>query len=310
MRRVIVSCVTVLSVVAGTACGSSGDPTGTGGSTGTSGDTGTGSTGTAMTTTSATGTGGGGTGGSSGLGPAPHTIVYAGTSVGVDMRETTDDSFNGLALTSYVASADERPELGTNQVKDASGDAFAVIGRWAGGTTGGKLYNAGNMGLLDFPANGGFQYAIGQGSDSLPSSGVTAYTLKSKTTATVSDGSLSPGTISGSLAADFTGAGSKIGFSLTLDLPGDATYTIATTGGAANPSTSGTVVDAFVKGSFAANIPITSTGAACKSGAVCTGTVFGFVAGPNADRVALVAHVFAGAGGSPKSVSGANVFSR
>jgi hypothetical protein len=235
--------------------------------------------------------------------------VYAGTIVGVDARETTADALDGLRLLSYTASANEHPDVGTNQVLEPSGDSFVAIGRWGGGTTAGKFYQAGNMGLLDLPANGGFQYAIGNGTSTLPSSGATSYTLLDTTSATVSDGSLSPGTVSGTLAANLAGSGTKVGFSLTLNLPGDTTYTITTTGGTANPATSEAMLAPFFTGGFSATLPM-SGGAACQNSSSCFAIVDGFFAGANADRVALVAHVYSGAGGTPKSVSGAAVFKR
>lgn len=246
------------------------------------------------------------------LGSGPFTLVYAGSTVGIDMRPIAAGkaTFDGLKLTAYEASDDERPTAGTNEVKDSNGDAFVAIGRWGGGTTGGKFYNAGNAGLIDFPANGGFHYAIGNFADPIPSSGPATYTELSKTAATVSDGSLAPGTITGTLAANLAGADTKVGFSITIDIPGDATYTLTTTGGTANVSTTEAQVlsGGNVKGAFYTNLNITSNGAACVD--TCSGGVDGFIAGPNAERIALVAHVYKGSGGAPKSVAGAIVFKK
>lgn len=319
MRAEILGYVATSSLVVASlaACGDSTTATGAGGSTSATGGTTTasassstvtasassGSTSSAGTTSSSTGAGGGPV-----IGAAPHTLVYAGTIVGIDERKTTADVVTGISLDSYVVSADERPELGTNQVVDASGDAFVVIGRWAGGTTAGKFYQAGNMGLLDFPANGGFHYAIGNASAPIPSSGAATYALASTTSATVSDGSLQPGTITGSLGAILAGSNSKVGFSITLDVPGDAMYTVATTGGSANPMTSQISIDPTIEGAFGGSFPM-SGGGACQGAPTCFASVFGFFAGPNAERAALVVHVFTGGGGSPKSVSGALVFS-
>jgi hypothetical protein len=247
------------------------------------------------------------------LGPGPYTIAYAARFAGIDLRPVAAGkaTFDGVKLTGYEFNANEQPTAGTNQVNDASGDAFVAIGRWAGGTTGGKFYQAGNAGLMDFPANSGFHYAIGNPADPIPSSGAATYALLAKTPVTVADGSIAPGTFAGTLAANLAGATSKIGFSFTLDVPGDATYTIATTGGAGNVATSEAQVDTTgVKGAFTANVVLTSTGAACSGGAVCTGAIDGFVAGPSAERIAIVAHVFAGSGGAPKTVSAAAVFQK
>ena len=247
-----------------------------------------------------------------GLGPGPYTVVYAGSTVGIDMRTVAAGkaTFDGVKLTGYEASEDEHPTAGTNEVKEVSGDAFVAIGRWAGGKTGGKFYEAGTGGLIDLPANGGFHYAIGNFADPVPASGQTAYTELAKTAATVSDGSLAAGTISGSLAANLTGDATKVGFSITIDIPGDAVYTLATTGGAGDVSTTEAemLTGGNLKGVFTANLDVTSAGAACEG--TCSGSVYGFVAGANAERIALVAHVYKGSGGSPKSVAGALVFKK
>lgn len=245
------------------------------------------------------------------LGPGPYTLVYAGTVVGIDARPIAPGkaTFDGIKLVAYESSADEHPALGTNGVQEASGDAFVAIGRWAGGATTGKFYTVNGTGLIDLPANGGFHYAIGNFTDPLPSSGSATYTELSKTAASVSDGSVAPGTISGSIAATFAGADTKIGFSIDLDIPGDAKYTLATTGGTSDVSkTEATISSGQVKGAFFTTLNLTSTGAAC--GGSCSAVVDGFVAGPNADRIALVAHVFNGGGGSPKSVAAAIAFKR
>lgn len=246
-----------------------------------------------------------------GPGDGPFTLVYAGTTVGIDGRPIVQGkaAFDGAKMIGYEASTDERPQLGTNQVKEVSGDAFVALGRWSGGATTGKFYEVNGNGLIDLPANGGFHYAIGSFTDPMPASGAATYAELAKTVATVSDGSVAPGTITGSLAVDFAGASTKLGFSIVLDIPGDATYTLATTGGTADVSASeAELATGVIKGAFYANLQIASAGAAC--GGSCAGVVQGFVAGPGAERVALVAHVFNGAGGSPKSVTGAIAFKR
>ena len=63
-----------------------------------------------------------------------------------------------------------------------------------------------------------------------------------------------------------------------------------------------------VKSGFYTNLQITSAGAAC--GGSCAASVDGFIAGPAGERVALVAHVYSGSGGSPKSVAAAIAFKR
>lgn len=253
-------------------------------------------------------------GGGATIGAGPYTIAYAGTEVGIDMRTVADGkaTFESGKLTAYESSEDERPSLGTNQVGDVAGDAFLAIGRWSGGTTAGKFYEIAGSGLLALPANGGFHYVIGQAVTALPASGNATYSVLAKTAATVSDGSAAPGTVSGSLAAQFAGDATKIGFSITLEVPGDATYTLTTTGGVADVSTTeASIGQGDVKGAFYTSLTLTTTGAACAGSAgSCSGAVYGFVSGANAERIGVVAHVYQGSGGSAKSIAGAIAFKK
>jgi hypothetical protein len=240
-------------------------------------------------------------------GPGPFNIVYAGTIVGIDFREAGTATFDGDAMVAYEAYEDEHPELGSNTANEVFGDGLVVAGRWAGGTTAGKFYEAGNGGLIDFPANGGFHYVMVNPISALPAGGMTSYTAVASTAATVSDGSLATGTIDGTVAADLAGAASSLGVSLTIDIPGDTTYTIETTGGSGDPSTSEIEFSPTITGVFYANLPM-SGGGACAGGGICSAQVDGVLGGANGERIALVVHIFAGSGGAPKSVTGAMVF--
>jgi hypothetical protein len=248
------------------------------------------------------------------IGPGPYALLYAGTIVGIDQRPVAAGKaiFDGAKLTGYESSTDERPTLGTNTVADVTGTSLFAMGRWAGGTTGGKFYAAGDAGLIDLPANGGFQYVIGIGAEPIPSSAATtAYTTLATTTATLSDGSFAPGSVTGTLAANLAGASTKVGFSVTLDIPGDTTYTVSSAGGTADPSTAGTGTSTTIKGAFFDNTTtVTTSAASCSGGIGCAGAVYGIVIGPAAENIALVVHVYSGAGGSPKTVSGAIVFKK
>lgn len=253
---------------------------------------------------------------SGGIGPGPYTIVYAGRFAGIDSRSVADGkaTFDGFKLTGYVATGqemDEMPTIGTNTASDVAGSSLFAIGRWGGGTTDGKFYNADAAGKMTFAANGGFQYAIGRPADPIPSSGLTTYTIDKKTAATVSDGSQAPGTITGTLAINLAGATTKIGLSVSIDVPGSGVYTAETTGGVADPSQSeATLGMGSAKGVFYFFKNITNAGGACAGGGACSVNVNGAILGPNAESVIMAVHVFAGAGGSPQSVSGVLAFKK
>lgn len=240
----------------------------------------------------------------------PYSLIYAGQIVGIDSRQVLDGkaTFDGQKLTGYEADGrpDEKPKVGTNTVQNVAGGTGYVMGRWAGGVAAGTSTDT-------YAANGGFQYVIGQGADPIPSTGATVLTLANKTVATVSDGTLAPGTVSGTAATVYSGATTKIALSLSLDVPGDTTYTFETTGGVADPSQSDAQLadPAFdkTKGGFFVNRNVTPVGAACPGGGSCSVAIRGFV-GKNGDFVAVVMHVYQGSGGSPKSVTGAIVFKK
>lgn len=298
---------------ASSSSGSSGTSSGDAGGTtdAPSGDTGTGDTGASDTGTDSPATGT--------VGPGPYTLVYAGTFAGIDGRSVDDGkaTFDGLKLTGYTAKgpeADESPKIGTNTANDVAGSSIFAIGRWGGGTTDGKFYEAGAAGKMTFAANGGFHYAIGIPANPLPASGTVTYTVDKKTAATVSDGSSAPGTISGTLAIAYAGTATKVGLSFTIDIPGNGTYTAETTGGVADPSQSEAMVPNLTgpnapKGIFYFNKNITNAGAACTGGSCAVG-VDGAIYGAAGETVALAVHVYSGAGGSPKSVSGILAFKK
>lgn len=243
------------------------------------------------------------------IGGGPYSIVYAGTSVGIDSRKATKATLENGLLKAYTASVMEAPDRGTNQVVDTGGEGPVAWGRWANGTTAGAFYNN----TFTFTANGGFHYVIGKPTTAIPASGGGTWAVKGKTSATVSDGTLAPGTISGSIGVAFAGANTKIGVSLSLNIPGDATYVIDSQGGAASPATSQIKVfsENFFSTDGTAPIKLT-TGGACSvaGGADCIAVVTGFIGGDSADHIGLVVHVFKGAGGAAKTVSGALVFKK
>lgn len=245
------------------------------------------------------------------IGVAPFAIVYAGTQVGIDARFASAATFSGNGLSQYKIDdpAEERTN-GSAKVVDTGVSGSVAWGRWNDGLTGGPNDNA-----VTLPANGGFHYVIGRPLVPVPASGGGTFTLAGKTPVAVSDGSLATGTASGTLAVAYGGeAGTKIGLTLTLDLPGDFTYQVTTNGGSADPSMS------EISGLYAprqtnpkvyfaaANPPITvNGGGACTGQPSCRASINGFL---GEDHVGLVVHLYRGSGGAPKSVSAAFVFKK
>lgn len=317
MNRWIIGLVSTLPALA--ACGSGGGSSGTGGSgggssttststsssSGSTSSTGTGGAGTGGAGTGGAGTGGAGAGGGAGL-MGPYAIAYAGTFVGVDGRRPNSATFTGSALDGYVASADEQPLIGTAQALDVFTDSLVLAGRWAGGTTAGTFYGK----TFTFPQDGGFQYVIGSRTPTLPGSGAPAYSLIHASPTTVSDGSLAPGSSNGAIGVAFAGDATKVGASFQLVLPGDQTYEVTTTGGTSNPAASEIVVFPTGPALMGGTTHPSSTTGACQGTIPCTASIFGFFAGPAAERAAFAVHVYTGSGGAPKTVSATFVFAK
>jgi len=267
-------------------------------------------------TSSGTGTGGGastasstGTGGGERIGPGPYFLSYSSRGgPGIDSRPSVTATFAGNAITGYVASPNESPTRGTSTTAEPGMDAFVAWGRWTGGTTAGVL-NA-NPGIV-LSATEGFHLALGLKTAPalVPASGGATYLLIGATHPTLEDGSLALGTLTGAMNVSFAGASTKVGFALSIDMPGDTTYAVTTNGGTGTPSTSevGSVA-AVNPARIGGDVIVTSTGKACTGGVSCKATFQGFIAGPNSDRVALAFTLSAGMLGT--QVRGVAVFER
>ncbi len=237
------------------------------------------------------------------LGPGPYGVAYAGSDIGVDLREASAITLDGIAMTGYVASAQEAPLVGTNSVVDLGGAGSLVWGRWSGGTMAGEYYGAPPF---TWAADGGLHYVAGAPVAAPPASGPTVWQPVATTPVTRSDGTIAPGTVTGSLGVAFAGPDTRVGVSLTLDLPGDGTYTVETTGGSADPSQS--EVGMQSGGLFRDLGGLQTTGGAACGANGCFVAIAGLIAGANADQVGLVVHLYAGSGGAPETVSTALVF--
>lgn len=277
---------------------------GSGGASTTTGTTGSGGSGGSSTTTGSGGSGGGGTL----IGPGPYFLSYSAPGPGIDSRPSVTATFEGNEITGYVAGAMESPTRGTALTAEPGMDAFVAWGRWSGGTTAGILYN--NPGIA-LSATQGFHLALGLRTDpaAVPASGGADYTLLGATHATIEDGSFALGTITGSMKVAYAGAMTKVGLALSIDMPGDAVYTVTTAGGTATPASSeiGSLT-AINPARLAGDVAVVSPGKACTVGVSCKAVFQGFLAGPSADRVALVFTLSAGQAGT--QVRGVVVFQR
>lgn len=253
-----------------------------------------------------------GSGGSSGGGAPtefnfqPNQIVaYAFEDTGLDVREIAEAAFDaGGRPIAYVATRNdftqehERPTIGSASI--AEGGAIGTTigwGRWTNGTTGGRFFA--NEDGFTFGPNQGLHIVAGDVPTNLPSSGTVDYTLAGATAPTVADGSIAPGSFSGTLSVAF-GSTPTASFDFAVAI-GNADYSF---GAQDRPiETSGDFAY-----SFGANMmAVSGTGSVCPTGS-CTANMRGFLAGEGASAVG-VSYNFVEAGNDALRVSGAAAFS-
>ena len=238
-------------------------------------------------------TGGGGTTGDlpNGTAVANQLVAYASTVVGIDSRNETEVIYSDTTgaplahqwLLNDFTTENERPNIGSN-VENESGSVAGIIGwtRWAGGTTGGRYYDAPT---IDIAANKGWHEVAGTAATNLPQSGTVSYQLVGNTNPTIRDGSLAPGTFSGELAVAF-GATPKVGVDFAIGFGGNA-YSIVTPGGVADPMAGGMPVrtDTMEFGTVF-DQPVYASGGNC-TGDACRVDMRGFLAGEGASHVGV-----------------------
>ncbi len=232
-------------------------------------------------------------------------IAYAGSGIGIDQRDqvtTTTEADGTINAYQWTVNTAEAPTRGSNASFE-TGTAGGVIGwsRWAEGISGGRYHDGPPHARTD---QQGMHLVYGTPATDLPTSGTATYALVGATSPTIRDGSVAPGSFTGTAAVAF-GSTAKIGLDMQVSIGGHG-YAVATTGGAANPAASQMAVTGNM--GFRSNLSVTPGGPAC-TGATCTATVTGFLAGTGASHLGL-SYTIAGGGTFDKQVDGAAVFGR
>ncbi len=233
-------------------------------------------------------------------------LAYAGSEIGIDGRDKVTITTDGAGtLDKYVwtKNTTEAPERGTNKSLEA-GAAGSVIGwsRWADGKTAGTFFT---MAPVTRGANSGVALVYGEPATNVPTTGTATYALVGSTKPTIRDGSVAPGSVTGSAAVAF-GATAKVGVDMNVAIGGH-TYAVKTTGGVATPGSSEISVRATDMAFSKYGIGLASGGPAC-GGATCEVDITGFLAGAGASHVGL-AYTIAG-GTFTKQVDGVAVFGK
>jgi hypothetical protein len=205
-------------------------------------------------------------------------------------------AFNNSALVTFSDGDDEIEAIeqagttrvydnGTAGILDAGTAGPVSWARWSDGDIGTANNDGPSLG-----ANQGMHLASGTPASSIPVSGTAQYALAGATSPTISDGSVAPGTFTGSLGVAFgpNSSTAKVGVDFNVSIGGHD-YAIATTGGAADPTQSQIALHGAYFGTAfgqSGNIDVTPGGPAC-TGANCRATVSGFLSGNGASHAAV-----------------------
>jgi hypothetical protein len=230
----------------------------------------------------------------------PYGAVYVGPVIGVDTRFPTATTWSAGELVGFVE-LDEEHAIGSALNVDTGTDGLVQWGRWASGKLGADESN------VTLNADQGFHYAIGQLTPTLPASGTVSYKVVGHTDVTLGDGSKPSTDLLAAEATASFGATTKVGVTINPVIDG-VEYVVVTTGTYNDPSTSEfTTWDAEHPARLGgvppapSEIPLAAGEGICADG--CSASLQGFFAGPNAEHLVIVVHLFDGAGGSPSSVS-------
>jgi hypothetical protein len=181
--------------------------------------------------------------------------------------------FTSGATTVALASGTHN-EFGTNGV--------LAWDRWTGTVT----FSSGTGSpSTTFGPNEGFHTVVGLPTPlaSMPAGVTYTYNMIGATNPTVNNGTVAPGTFSGTLVGDFVNA--KVGLTMTVTMPTIGTYNIQTPGfalGAPNPASTLNITGS----GFGGTITTLPTAPNCTGG--CTTTVSGGFAGTGATNAGLV----------------------
>jgi len=206
----------------------------------------------------------------------------------------------GLGICPYAACLSS----GTTRIAEAGSDPWVSWGRWTEGSAVMRFLGLGFA--IPFGPNTGLHYLVGSPALTVPTSGQFAYALSGATAPTMSGGQWAPGSFSGTAAVRFDpGQAARLGLDATVTFD-QASFRIATEGGAGNPGASSVRFDS--NHAFDAAIAATQTSGNFCRGSSCEARISGGLFGPNGERLG-VGYTIDGPNRST-TIDGVGVFTR
>ncbi|MBI1261898.1 MAG: hypothetical protein GC184_09250 [Rhizobiales bacterium] len=178
-------------------------------------------------------------------------------------------------------------QAGETTISDQGTSGQLTWSRWTDGAMGGTSYGNPTPTLGEDQS---VHVIAGTRATNVPVSGTAQYTLAGATAPTIADGSVAPGTFSGSMGVAFgaNSTDSRVGLDLAVTIGGH-TYDVVTTGGASTPGTSEIALYGSLFGSaygHPASITIDAGGPACPA-STCKADVSGFLTGSGASHAGI-----------------------
>ncbi len=235
------------------------------------------------------------------------TLANQFTFVGNSGARGTGDAFyeNGV-LTGFSAPPPfvSVAEAENATITDTGINADMAWARWSDGPI------RFNGGVEQTPATFSYHAVSGNATQALPASGTVNYDLIGTTPLTI-DGSSEQGTLTGDLAIAF-GTAPTVGFEIMAAL-GSRTWSVATTGGVADPTQSDIVVDESSSFRFNGNFNnvttstrLVGTGGACSD--ICSMQVDGRLFGENANSASMFVSIGDRENGATTDLQGLMLF--
>ena len=218
--------------------------------------------------------------------PAPANLTNATASFDSAGKMTSISGLGVPAPSFTLGAGGSHADFGT--------DGILAWGRWIGPVTGDTCGNGCTLNV-NYNANQGLHYVVGVPTPTMPQIGTATYMLIGATQPTYLDGTVPPGTFSGSLNVDFQRLTVGLNLSVGIDNKG---YAIGGNAVISGSTFSGTSTTVTVAG---------TAGTGCVSGG-CNANVDGFFAGTNAARAGLAYQVIDS--GNGRNIFGAAAFAK